>query len=78
MEAGDSGKAMDRDVVVVPAREAHPMPGELPRERFWNLPNSVTMLRIGVVPVLLFLPMSMTVSGSRYMAWAFIVAARRT
>ena len=49
MEAGDSGKAMDRDVVVVPAREAHPMPGELPRERFWNLPNSVTMHASGSI-----------------------------
>jgi CDP-diacylglycerol---glycerol-3-phosphate 3-phosphatidyltransferase len=83
MEAGGSGKTMDRDVAAIPSREAsreavreaHPLSGELPRERFWNLPNSVTMLRIGVVPVLLFLPMSMSVSGSRYMAWAFIVAA---
>ncbi len=66
---------MDRDAVAVPAREAHPMPAELVRERFWNLPNSVTMLRIGVVPVLLFLPMATTVSGSRFMAWAFILAA---
>lgn len=66
---------MDRDAVAVPAREAHPMPSELVRERFWNLPNSVTMLRIGVVPVLLFLPMATTVSGSRFMAWAFILAA---
>lgn len=66
---------MDRDAVAVPAREAHPMPAGLVRERFWNLPNSVTMLRIGVVPVLLFLPMATTVSGSRFMAWAFILAA---
>ena len=51
------------------------MPVELQRERFWNLPNSVTMLRIGVVPVLLFLPMATSVSGSRFMAWAFILAA---
>lgn len=67
---------MDRDAVVAPAREAHPMmPSEFVRERFWNLPNSVTMLRIGVVPVLLFLPWAMTISGSRFMAWAFILAA---
>ena len=33
------------------------------------------MLRIGVVPILLFLPMAQSVSGSRFMAWAFIVAA---
>ena len=67
---------MDRDAAVAPAREAHPMmPSEFVRERFWNLPNSVTMLRIGVVPVLLFLPWAMTISGSRFMAWAFILAA---
>ena len=46
-----------------------------PREIFWNLPNSVTMLRIAVVPILLFLPMAQGPSGSRFMAWAFIVAA---
>ena len=72
---------MDRDAVAFsreePARKAHPMPAEFVRERFWNLPNSVTMLRIGVVPVLLFLPLpgAQTVSGSRFMAWAFILAA---
>ncbi|MBY0400904.1 CDP-diacylglycerol--glycerol-3-phosphate 3-phosphatidyltransferase [Myxococcota bacterium] len=64
-----------RDVVREAPNEAPSRPAELPRERFWNLPNSVTMLRITVVPVLLFLPMAMTVSGSRYMAWAFILAA---
>jgi CDP-diacylglycerol--glycerol-3-phosphate 3-phosphatidyltransferase len=47
----------------------------LPVEKFWNLPNSVTMLRIGVVPILVFLPLAQGVSGSRFMAWAFIVAA---
>ncbi|MEZ4281375.1 MAG: CDP-alcohol phosphatidyltransferase family protein, partial [Myxococcota bacterium] len=74
---------MDREAVAMPVQEAAPgsgtrsasNPSELPRERFWNLPNSVTMLRIGVVPVLLFLPMATTVSGSRFMAWAFILAA---
>ncbi len=47
----------------------------LPIERFWNLPNTVTMLRIGVVPVLLFLPMAQSKAGSQFMAWAFIIAA---
>jgi CDP-diacylglycerol--glycerol-3-phosphate 3-phosphatidyltransferase len=47
------------------------------RENFWNLPNSVTMLRIAVIPVLLLIPTAwgQTVSGSRVMAWAFILAA---
>ncbi len=44
-------------------------------EKFWNLPNSVTMLRIGVVPILLFMPLTLSVSGSRFLAWAFIIAA---
>jgi len=34
----------------------------------------VTMLRIGVVPLLLLLPWAMSPAGSRFMAWAFIVA----
>ena len=47
-----------------------------PRERFWNLPNTITVLRTGAVPVLLLLPIF---GGSRFashvIAWAFIVAA---
>lgn len=50
-------------------------PAGFPREVFWNLPNTVTMLRIAVVPVLLFLPSAQTVSGSRFMAWAVILAS---
>jgi CDP-diacylglycerol--glycerol-3-phosphate 3-phosphatidyltransferase len=44
-------------------------------EVFWNLPNTVTMLRMGVVPVLLFLPVATGVSGSRLMAVAYVIAA---
>ncbi|MCB9722636.1 MAG: CDP-diacylglycerol--glycerol-3-phosphate 3-phosphatidyltransferase [Spirochaetaceae bacterium] len=33
------------------------------------------MLRTGVVPILLFLPWATSPSGSRFMAWAFIIAA---
>lgn len=57
---------------------ARPAPEEaeaVPVERFWNLPNTVTMLRTGVVPILLFLPLAQGEAGSRFMAWAFIVAA---
>ena len=46
-----------------------------PRERFWNLPNTITMLRIGVVPVLFFIPVMLSKGGSIVMAWCFIVAA---
>jgi CDP-diacylglycerol--glycerol-3-phosphate 3-phosphatidyltransferase len=44
-------------------------------ERFWNLPNSVTMLRIAVVPVLVLLPLAPDQAGSRIIAWLFIAAA---
>lgn len=47
------------------------------REAFWNLPNTITMLRIAVVPVMLLIPTpwALTKAGSQVMAWAFIVAA---
>jgi CDP-diacylglycerol--glycerol-3-phosphate 3-phosphatidyltransferase len=50
-------------------------PDSFPREIFWNLPNSVTMLRIGIVPVLICMPLVPGPAGSRFMAWAFIIAA---
>lgn len=46
------------------------------RERFWNLPNTITVLRMGAVPVLMLLPLWHTKpSGSRLVAWCFIAAA---
>jgi CDP-diacylglycerol--glycerol-3-phosphate 3-phosphatidyltransferase len=54
---------------------ANRSPESFPREAFWNLPNTVTMLRIGIVPVLVFLPLAQGPAGSRFMAWAFIIAA---
>lgn len=44
-------------------------------ERFWNLPNTITMLRIGVVPALIFIPYAPSKTGCAVMAWLFIVAA---
>jgi CDP-diacylglycerol--glycerol-3-phosphate 3-phosphatidyltransferase len=44
-------------------------------EVFWNLPNSITMLRAAVVPVLLLLPFFTGEKGSAFMAWIFIAAA---
>jgi CDP-diacylglycerol--glycerol-3-phosphate 3-phosphatidyltransferase len=46
-----------------------------PTERFWNLPNTITCLRIGVVPLLLLLPLTTSRWGSQVLAWLFIVAA---
>jgi CDP-diacylglycerol--glycerol-3-phosphate 3-phosphatidyltransferase len=50
--------------------------GPRPREKFWNLPNTVTVLRVGAVPVLLAFPLvSGTRGGSQLIAWLFIAAA---
>ncbi len=46
-----------------------------PHERFWNLPNTITVLRTGVVPVLVLMPLWPDQAGSRAIAWCFIVAA---
>jgi len=45
------------------------------RERFWNLPNTITMVRLVVVPVLLVFPLCNGPMGSRVVAWLYIVAA---
>lgn len=54
---------------------ASPLPPLAQAERFWNLPNTITVLRIGAVPVLLFLPWVSGRVGSQVTAWIFIVAA---
>jgi len=47
-----------------------------PRERFWNLPNTLTVLRIAVVPVFLVFPwVDHSRGGSQAVAWLFIAAA---
>jgi CDP-diacylglycerol---glycerol-3-phosphate 3-phosphatidyltransferase len=54
----------------------HAPPAAIARERFWNAPNTITMLRAGVVPVLLFLPLfERSKFASAVFAWIFIVAA---
>ena len=75
--AGD-GSAASADADRTHAEAPGPLnrsPESFPREAFWNLPNSVTMLRIGIVPVLVFMPLAQGPAGSRFMAWAFIIAA---
>lgn len=62
--------------MVTPCSEgAAALPPLARAERFWNLPNTITVLRIGVVPVLLFLPLNAGRLGSQVTAWIFIVAA---
>ena len=44
-------------------------------EQFWNPPNTITVLRTAVVPVLLVLPLFEGKLGSAVIAWCFVVAA---
>ena len=46
-----------------------------PREHFWNAPNTITVLRAAVVPLLLLLPVFPGEIGSAVIAWIYIVAA---
>jgi CDP-diacylglycerol--glycerol-3-phosphate 3-phosphatidyltransferase len=56
--------------------EAERDPTPLPtRERFWNLPNTITVVRMAVVPVLVGFPLYAGPVGSRVVAWLFIIAA---
>jgi CDP-diacylglycerol---glycerol-3-phosphate 3-phosphatidyltransferase len=51
-------------------------PTPLPtRERFWNLPNTITVVRMAVVPVLVGFPLYSGRVGSTVVAWLFIIAA---
>ena len=56
-----------------PAELASPLPAA--REMLWNLPNSITMLRAVVVPVLLLYPVFPSEPWSTALAWFFIAAA---
>ena len=72
--AGEPGAGQAAEPAHASASGQAPGPAT-PREKFWNLPNTVTVTRVAVVPILLFLPWTMGVAGSRFMAWAFIIAA---
>jgi len=54
-------------------------PNEIPHRRalepFWNLPNTITVVRTAAVPILLLLPLFPGRTGSQVIAWCFIVAA---
>ena len=45
------------------------------REKFWNLPNTITSFRLAVVPILMMLPFAQGPLGSDVMAWLYIGAA---
>jgi CDP-diacylglycerol--glycerol-3-phosphate 3-phosphatidyltransferase len=55
--------------------DSEPASPALVRERFWNLPNTITVVRLAVIPVLLAFPLFDGPTGSRVVAWLFIVAA---
>jgi CDP-diacylglycerol--glycerol-3-phosphate 3-phosphatidyltransferase len=50
-------------------------PNRIVREKFWNLPNTITVVRVGVVPILLLLPWFSDRSGSLVIGWCFTIAA---
>ena len=45
------------------------------RERFWNLPNTITVVRLAVLPVLIAFPLYAGRVGSEVVAWLFILSA---
>ena len=47
----------------------------LVRERFWNLPNTITVVRMAVIPVLIGFPLYADWTGSHVVAWLYILAA---
>ena len=47
------------------------------QERFWNLPNTITVVRTAAVPVLLLLPFYSGPRGSYLIGWCFTIAAIR-
>jgi CDP-diacylglycerol--glycerol-3-phosphate 3-phosphatidyltransferase len=54
--------------------QARVVAGHPPREVFWNLPNTITVFRMGVVPILLLMPAFPGRVGSQVIAWLFILA----
>lgn len=55
--------------------ESESSPSVPMRERFWNRPNTITVVRLAVIPVLLAFPLFDGPVGSRVVAWLFIVSA---
>ncbi len=48
-------------------------PNPVIREKFWNLPNTITVVRVGVVPILLLLLWFRDPSSSVFIGWCFTV-----
>jgi CDP-diacylglycerol--glycerol-3-phosphate 3-phosphatidyltransferase len=58
----------------VGAANSNADPNRIAREKFWNLPNTITVVRVGVVPILLLLPWFPDRSGSLFIGWCFTIA----
>lgn len=52
----------------------NPALGEHVGDQILNVPNTITLVRISVVPLLLFMPLMLGKTGSQIMAWGFILA----
>jgi CDP-diacylglycerol--glycerol-3-phosphate 3-phosphatidyltransferase len=73
LESGPAGSDPVASRPVANAPLARPAPA---REHFWNWPNTITLARTAVIPVLLLLPALAEDRGaSQVVAWLFIVAA---
>ncbi|MBW2240810.1 MAG: CDP-diacylglycerol--glycerol-3-phosphate 3-phosphatidyltransferase [Deltaproteobacteria bacterium] len=57
----------------VQSPESHELSSD--REYFWNVPNTITVVRLAVLPVLVAFPWFSDPASSRIVAWLFIVAA---
>ncbi|MCZ6464181.1 MAG: CDP-diacylglycerol--glycerol-3-phosphate 3-phosphatidyltransferase [Proteobacteria bacterium] len=63
------------DTATVKAQSSGAHYQALPSEVFWNWPNTITMFRIAVVPIMLLVPFFQGEAACTFFAWAFIVAA---
>ena len=54
--------------------QPNPVLGEHVGDQILNVPNTITLVRISVVPLLLFMPLMLGKTGSQIMAWGFILA----
>jgi CDP-diacylglycerol--glycerol-3-phosphate 3-phosphatidyltransferase len=66
--------AISVDDGLVGAERSAAEPNPIAREKFWNLPNTITVVRVGVVPILLLLPWFPDRSSSLFIGWCFTIA----
>lgn len=70
--------------VTQPAAVEHDMPAEIEAiapqgdpaigDQIFNIPNTITLVRVSVVPLLLLMPLMLGKLGSQVMAWVFLAA----